>query len=123
MPPKAKTVYVCALCGYESPKWMGCCPGCGEWNSMGEEVRRPQAAAKSGEKVPSLTGQLLRDITFDSAIRYHTGLAELDRVLGGGLVKGSVVLLGGDPGIGKSTILLQICEFMAQNISILYVSG
>jgi len=123
MPPKAKTVFVCSLCGYESPKWNGCCPGCGEWNSMSEEVRRPQAATKTADKGPSLTGQLLRDITFDSAIRYRTGLAELDRVLGGGLVKGSVVLLGGDPGIGKSTILLQICQFMGQNISILYVSG
>jgi DNA repair protein RadA/Sms len=90
---------------------------------MSEEVRRPQAAAKSGEKGPGLAGQLLRDITFDSAIRYRTGLAELDRVLGGGLVKGSVVLLGGDPGIGKSTILLQICEFMGRDITILYISG
>ena len=123
MPPKAKTVYVCALCGYESPKWNGCCPGCGEWNCMSEEVRRPQAATKAGEKPVALNGQLLRDITFDSAIRHHTGLAELDRVLGGGLVKGSAVLLGGDPGIGKSTILLQICEFMGRDISILYVSG
>ena len=123
MPPKAKTVYVCALCSYESPKWNGCCPGCGEWNCMSEEVRRPQSAAKSSEKAISLTGQLLKDITFDSAIRYPTGLAELDRVLGGGLVKGSVVLLGGDPGIGKSTILLQICQFMGENNSILYISG
>jgi len=123
MPPKAKTVFVCALCAFESPKWNGCCPGCGEWNSMSEELRRPQAAAKSGDKGPVFAGQLLKDITFDSAIRYHTGLAELDRVLGGGLVKGSVVLLGGDPGIGKSTILLQICQFLGKDISILYVSG
>ena len=123
MPPKAKTVFVCALCGFESPKWNGCCPGCGEWNCMSEEVRRPQAAAKSGEKAIALNGQLLKDITFDTSIRYRTGLAELDRVLGGGLVKGSVVLLGGDPGIGKSTILLQICEHMGRDITILYVSG
>ena len=123
MPPKAKTVYVCALCGCESPKWMGCCPGCGEWNSMSEEVRRPEAKNQKPEAGVKLAGQLLKDITFDSAIRYHTGLAELDRVLGGGLVKGSVVLLGGDPGIGKSTILLQICEFLGKEISILYISG
>ncbi|MCL2494285.1 MAG: DNA repair protein RadA [Oscillospiraceae bacterium] len=124
MPPKAKTVYVCALCEYESPKWNGCCPGCGEWNCMSEEVRRPaQAKGKAQGSGVKLAGQLLRDITFDSAIRYHTGLQELDRVLGGGLVKGSMVLLGGDPGIGKSTILLQICEFMGQNIEILYISG
>jgi DNA repair protein RadA/Sms len=124
MPPKAKTVFVCALCGYESPKWNGCCPGCGEWNSMSEEVRRPQAEARGKtQEARNLAGQLLKDITFDSAIRYHTGLQELDRVLGGGLVKGSVVLLGGDPGIGKSTILLQICEFLGKEISILYISG
>ena len=123
MPPKAKTVFVCALCGFESPKWNGCCPGCGEWNSMSEEVRRPEAGARKQEALPALAGQLLKDITFDSAIRYHTGLQELDRVLGGGLVKGSVVLLGGDPGIGKSTLLLQICQTLGKDITILYVSG
>ncbi|MDR2752888.1 MAG: DNA repair protein RadA [Oscillospiraceae bacterium] len=124
MPSKAKTVFVCALCGAESPKWMGCCPGCGEWNSMSEEVRRPQQAAsgKSPGAAP-LQGQRLKDITCDSSIRYRTGLGELDRVLGGGLVKGSVVLLGGDPGIGKSTILLQICQTIDQDVRILYISG
>ena len=123
MPPKSKTIYVCTLCGQESPKWMGCCPGCGEWNCMVEEVRRPQAKSTQTEKGPGTEATRLRDIVFDSAIRYHTGLRELDRVLGGGLVKGSVVLLGGDPGIGKSTILLQICEALGRDIGILYVSG
>jgi DNA repair protein RadA/Sms len=123
MPPKAKTVYVCALCGAESPKWMGCCPGCGEWNCMSEEIRRPKPEAGDRGLGAGLTGQLLKDITFDSAVRDHTGLRELDRVLGGGLVKGSVVLLGGDPGIGKSTLLLQICQTLGKDVTILYVSG
>ena len=122
MPPKPKTIYVCTLCGQESPKWMGCCPGCGEWNCMQEAVIRKQEAG--ARKAASIAEALrLGDIVFDSAIRYHTGLRELDRVLGGGLVKGSVVLLGGDPGIGKSTILLQICETLGSNVEILYISG
>ena len=123
MPPKSKTLYVCTLCGQESPKWMGCCPGCGEWNCIAEEVRKPQAKTARPEKGLNTEATRLRDIVFDTAIRYHTGLRELDRVLGGGLVKGSVVLLGGDPGIGKSTILLQICEALGRDIGILYVSG
>ena len=123
MPPKAKTVYVCALCGFESPKWTGSCPSCGEWNCMGEDVRRPQSSAKKLGASPTLAGQLLKDISYDSSIRYNTGLAELNRVLGGGLVQGSVVLLGGDPGIGKSTLLLQICEYLGKNTSIVYISG
>jgi len=123
MPPKSKIIYVCTLCGQESPKWMGCCPSCGEWNCMAEEARRPQTKNAQTPKGLSIDAQRLSDIVFDSAIRYHTGLRELDRVLGGGLVKGSVVLLGGDPGIGKSTILLQICEALGRDIGILYVSG
>lgn len=125
MPPKAKTIYLCEHCSYESPKWVGQCPGCSEWNCLHEEVRRSEPAkrASAASRAPALSGQLLRDIKFDSAIRYHTGMGELDRVLGGGLVKGSVVLLGGDPGIGKSTLLLQICEHLGQAADILYVSG
>ncbi|MDR0531650.1 MAG: DNA repair protein RadA [Oscillospiraceae bacterium] len=126
MAAKPKTVYICALCGYESSKWMGCCPGCGEWNHMEETVLRAQEAggkaARPGGTLHS-EARRLNDITSDNALRYHTGLGELDRVLGGGLVKGSVVLLGGDPGIGKSTILLQICQTLGGAADILYVSG
>jgi len=102
---------------------VGQCPGCGEWNCLHEEVRRPEVKTRTASSAIKLSGQLLRDITYDGSIRYNTGLKELDRVLGGGLVKGSVVLLGGDPGIGKSTLLLQICEHLGQNANILYVSG
>lgn len=106
MAGKAKSVYICSECGYESPKWFGCCPGCGEWNTMNEEIKAPAApASKSGASARSVKTYALSEITADEEIRYQTGLTELDRVLGGGIVKGSLVLLSGDPGIGKSTIL------------------
>ena len=124
MAQKSKTYYICSQCGYESAKWYGCCPGCGEWNTMNEEQRTPQQQKKS---TPSASGgvfaQRINEISVDDEIRFHTGMTELDRVLGGGIVKGSLVLLSGDPGIGKSTILLQICEYLGQNLEILYVSG
>ena len=124
MAQKSKTYYICSQCGYESAKWYGCCPGCGEWNTMNEEQRTPQQQKKS---TPSASGgvfaQRINKISADDEIRFHTGMTELDRVLGGGIVKGSLVLLSGDPGIGKSTILLQICEYLGQNLEILYVSG
>ncbi len=124
MAQKSKTYYICSQCGYESAKWYGCCPGCGEWNTMNEEQRTPQQQKKS---TPSALGgvfaQRINEISADDEIRFHTGMTELDRVLGGGIVKGSLVLLSGDPGIGKSTILLQICEYLGQNLEILYVSG
>ena len=124
MAQKSKTYYICSQCGYESAKWYGCCPGCGEWNTMNEEQRTPQQQKKS---TPSASGgvfaQRINEISADDEIRFHTGMTELDRVLGGGIVKGSLVLLSGDPGIGKSTILLQICEYLGQNLEILYVSG
>ena len=124
MAGKAKSVYICSECGYESPKWFGCCPGCGEWNTMNEEIKAPVAAgAKSGANARSVKTYALSEITADEEIRYQTGLTELDRVLGGGIVKGSLVLLSGDPGIGKSTILLQICQYIGKNLDILYVSG
>ena len=124
MAGKAKSVYICSECGYESPKWFGCCPGCGEWNTMNEEIKAPvAAAAKSGVNARSVKTYALSEITADEEIRYQTGLTELDRVLGGGIVKGSLVLLSGDPGIGKSTILLQICQYIGKNLDILYVSG
>lgn len=127
--PKAKSVYVCRECGFESPKWNGKCPNCGSWNSLEETEVIPKTkatigVAKSGgmdlsEKIVSLADA----DTSVNEVRYKTGLGELDRVLGGGLVKGSLVLLGGEPGIGKSTLLLQICEFLGDGHTILYVSG
>ena len=122
---KSKTKFVCSQCGYESAKWYGQCPGCSSWNSFEEEIVRPSNVSKtsSGSAAVKLTAYKLKNIETDTEIRYKTGLQELDRVLGGGLVKGSLVLLSGDPGIGKSTILLQICQYLGQNLDILYVSG
>ncbi|MBR6509826.1 MAG: DNA repair protein RadA [Clostridia bacterium] len=124
MPPKVKTVYVCNECGYESSKWIGKCTGCGSWNSMVEEVvstAKPQFPAASVSK--SAIAKPLSEITLNDEERFITGISELDRVLGGGIVKGSVVLLSGDPGIGKSTILLQICNALQEKLKVLYVSG
>ena len=123
MAPKSKTLYICNQCGYESVKWYGCCPGCSEWNTMEEEFRsaQQQKSVKSANK--TIFAQTINEINADDEIRFKTGMAELDRVLGGGIVKGSLVLLSGDPGIGKSTILLQICEYLGKNIKILYISG
>jgi len=121
---KSKYIYVCNQCGYESSKWNGKCPSCGSWNSFEEEIRGDAKASPLSSSL-NLSDKIteLSDIRIDSDIRYDTGLGELNRVLGGGLVKGSIVLLGGEPGIGKSTILLQICQFMGNDHSILYVSG
>ena len=129
---KARSVYVCAECGYESSKWYGKCPSCGQWNTLEEQVRQAPAPAASARRsvytAPTAPGESdrpvgIRDISTDDEPRYSTGMGELDRVMGGGIVRGSLVLLGGDPGIGKSTILLQICEFMGRSMKILYVSG
>lgn len=124
---KAKSVFVCRSCGFESPKWNGRCPNCSEWNTFEEVEALPQKSSAAARHITHRAANVtsLRDIDLsaDSEIRYKTGLSELDRVLGGGLVKGSLVLLGGEPGIGKSTLLLQICQFLGQNYSILYVSG
>lgn len=124
---KQKTVFVCSECGTESPKWNGKCPGCGAWNTMNEEkVLVKSAHSSSGAATFAMQSEppkTLRDISITEDIRIHTGLSELDRVLGGGIVPGSLVLLGGDPGIGKSTILLQICEYLGKTNKILYVSG
>lgn len=123
---KSKTVFRCQQCGFESVKWNGKCPSCGTWNSLIEETVQPVAAGTaSARKKTDLSDfiQALEAVSTKEDIRYHTGIGELDRVLGGGLVKGSIVLLGGEPGIGKSTLLLQICEFLGVSHSVLYVSG
>ncbi len=122
---KNKTVFVCNQCGYESAKWYGKCPGCGEWDSLNEEQIITESVKNAKNKISKYSNIALPLSQIDSSIelRYDTGVKELNRVLGGGLVKGSLVLLCGDPGIGKSTILLQICEKIAKGFSILYVSG
>ena len=120
---KIKSVYICSECGYESPKWYGKCPSCGEWNTMNEEIKEKASSVSRARVSTYAPPMLIKDISTTDEIRYKTGLSELDRVLGGGIVKGSLVLLGGDPGIGKSTILLQICQHLGKEHKILYVSG
>lgn len=125
MPQKTKSVFVCSQCGYETSKWFGKCPGCGEWNTFVEEVVETgkSAAAKNDIVISTQKAVSLENLEFEREDRYATGLSELDRVLGGGIVKGSLVLLSGDPGIGKSTLLLQISGYLDQNYKVLYVSG
>ncbi|MBQ8029300.1 MAG: DNA repair protein RadA [Clostridia bacterium] len=125
MAAKTKSVYVCSECGYETAKWLGKCPMCGEWSTLQEEVRVDSKAKETARKVSShsVRAYALSEIKPDIEIRYKTGMEELDRVLGGGIVKGSLVLISGDPGIGKSTILLQICQCLGERLKILYVSG
>ena len=120
---KAKSLYICSSCGYESAKWYGCCPGCGEWNTMNEEAIVQHSSSRSGGIIKPAVSLTLDKIENDSSVRYKTGLGELDRVLGGGIVKGSLILLSGDPGIGKSTLLLQICQYLDKSLNILYISG
>ena len=125
MAGKIKNVYICSECGYESPKWYGKCPSCGEWNTMNEEVVNKTSSPASFNKAPAVYSKPLSitEISTRDEHRYVTEISELDRVLGGGIVKGSLILLGGDPGIGKSTILLQICRHLCNSLKILYVSG
>ena len=122
---KTKTVYYCTECGNKSPKWQGRCAACGAWNTLVEHVEKPVAAgrAKSAPVGMSRTPQKLSQILSDDEIRFSTGMGELDRVLGGGAVAGSLVLVGGAPGIGKSTLLLQICKSMCNGRKVLYISG
>ncbi len=125
MATKVKSTYICSECGYESPKWSGQCPGCRAWNTLNEEVvsvsKSGTAASISKKGFDSVVS--VNDIDTADEFRYKTGLKELDRVLGGGLVKGSVVLLSGDPGIGKSTLLMQVCGAFCEGKKVLYVSG
>lgn len=125
---KASTVFFCQNCGYESSKWMGQCPGCKEWNSFVEEtvIKTPHmgvAAAQPGRRSGAIPG-VLAEITIREDDRVPTGIGELDRVLGGGIVQGSLTLVGGDPGIGKSTLLLQVCHKLSGcGHKVLYISG
>ncbi len=120
MAPKTKSIYACTECGAESTKWYGRCPSCGAWNSMEEQVQTPITAANY---TGGATVQSLAHIEPNTRQRYQTGMKELDRVLGGGIVRGGLMLIGGDPGIGKSTLLLQICEHLCADHRVLYISG
>ena len=118
---KVKTMFVCSNCGNSSIKWYGKCPSCGEWNTMSEQQQvQERVQPKKTTARPPIR---LVDISADDEIRFDTGINELNRVLGGGAVRGSVVLVGGEPGIGKSTLLLQICQQLCQNTRVLYVTG
>ena len=119
---KEKIVYVCSECGREFPKWSGKCLGCGAWNSL-EETAPIVVSATKAQAAKTLEYSRITEVPENSEIRYTTGVGELDRVLGGGLVKGSLVLIGGDPGIGKSTLLMQICGHLGKEHTVLYVSG
>ena len=122
---KAKTVFFCTECGNETPKWAGRCPSCGAWNTLVEQAVGDGAKAKTGGRSRALRAKAHPIAELDTAqeIRFPTGMGELDRVLGGGAVQGSLVLVGGAPGIGKSTLMLQICGKLSENAKILYVSG
>lgn len=120
---KNKTVFFCKECGFESAKWLGQCPGCKAWDSFSEEPVLKKSNKPAGIKV-TREPELLSSIKAESELRLCSGIEELDRVLGGGIVKGSLVLVGGDPGIGKSTLLLQMCrEIVNKSRKVLYISG
>ena len=127
---KAKTMFYCTACGNETPKWAGRCPACGAWNTVVEQPEPVRTAGgKTSGKAAVRAAQGVRracpvtDLQTAEEIRFPTGMGELDRVLGGGAVKGSLVLVGGAPGIGKSTLMLQICSKLCETSKVLYVSG
>lgn len=124
---KQKTMYLCAECGYESPKWYGKCPSCGAWNSMDEfkeaKQAHPRGTLAKTERRTKNRSLNIGEVKMKEELRFYTGISELDRVLGGGAVRGSFVLVGGEPGIGKSTLLLQMCQEMCRQAKVLYVSG
>ena len=123
---KKVSVYFCQSCGYETSKWMGQCPGCREWNTFVEEMVEKGTVGKKGSAAggnDDLKPTKISEIDMQRKERIETGYQELDRVLGGGIVPGSLVLVGGDPGIGKSTLLLQICRNLADTREVLYISG
>ena len=122
---KSKSVFVCKQCGNETPRWQGQCPACGAWNSIVEfeDKKAPAAKAAGRAGIARAVPKKLKEVTGEQEIRFSTGMQELDRVLGGGGVRGSLILVGGAPGIGKSTLLLQICAYLGKTLRILYVSG
>lgn len=120
---KSKTIYFCTNCGNEFPRWMGQCSACGAWNTMQEQLAAPSGPVKAAQSASTAQAKKLSQIEGGDEIRFTTGMEELDRVLGGGAVRGSLVLVGGAPGIGKSTLLLQICRDVCRNQNVLYVSG
>ena len=123
---KAKTLFYCTECGNETAKWAGKCPACGAWNTIVEQPELPKGVGKGGSARVGLTRRRacpVTDLSSDEEIRFPTGMGELDRVLGGGAVKGSLVLVGGAPGIGKSTLMLQICSKLCEFSKVLYISG
>ncbi len=116
---RAKTAYVCADCGAHSVKWQGQCPECAAWNTLAQTT----VSAPQTERPEGVSPSLLASLSDDLGVRHATGFSEFDRVLGGGLVPGSVVLLGGDPGVGKSTLLHQVAALLPQELSVCYASG
>ena len=122
---KAKTLFYCTECGNETPKWAGRCSVCGAWNSIVEQPEEKKTVGKGRllANVRTVKAESITDLSSDEEIRFSTGMGELDRVLGGGAVKGSLVLVGGAPGIGKSTLMLQICKKLGQQFRVLYISG
>lgn len=120
-----KSIFVCQNCGYETKKWYGKCPGCGEWNTLVEEIREndKQSAVKAKTLSQNVRINKISEISMEGESRYLSGMKEVDRVLGGGIVKGSLILLGGEPGIGKSTLVLQICKSLSSQGNVLYISG
>jgi len=122
---KKKVIFECMACGYQSPKWMGKCPNCGGWNQMEEIVEQKAASPKHGVRSRDNVSrvQKLNEIKHETTPRVKTNSNEFNRVLGGGIVNGSLVLIGGDPGIGKSTLLLQICASLSQSKNVLYITG
>jgi len=120
----AKAVFFCQNCGHESSKWLGQCPGCREWNTFTEEIVHKSAGSNKARRLTDVEPVKLSDIKMSEQSRLSSGMAELDRVLGGGIIEGSLVLVGGDPGIGKSTLLLQVCKNLTdQKRKVLYISG
>lgn len=121
---KTKTTFYCTACGNETAKWQGRCPACGQWNTIEEHIEKVSMPGKEHHRLATgKTPQKLQEVTGCDEIRFSTGMLELDRVLGGGAVEGSLVLVGGAPGIGKSTLLLQICNALCVGKTVLYVSG
>jgi len=120
---KQKSFFVCQECGYESSGWLGKCPACNQWNTFVEEA--VESGSKNSRSPAPINVKPVRinDIDIEGEERYLTGMKEMDRVLGGGIVRGSLVLVGGDPGIGKSTLLLQICDKVNVRSKVLYISG